>query len=62
MTSKIEILVLQALTEYALGEKDGAVQTLLSALALGELEDYRRIFLDEGWPMAELLARLGLIS
>jgi len=57
VTSKIEILVLQALTEYALGEKDGAVQTLLSALALGEPEDYRRIYLDEGRPMAELLAR-----
>jgi LuxR family maltose regulon positive regulatory protein len=57
VTSKIEILVLQSLTEYALGKTDQAVNTLLSALALGEPEDYRRIFLDEGRSMAELLAR-----
>jgi len=37
VTSKIEILVLRALTEYALGEKDGAVQTLLSAIAFSPL-------------------------
>jgi LuxR family maltose regulon positive regulatory protein len=43
--------------EYALGEDDQAVQTLLRALALGEAEDYRRIYLDEGRVMAELLAR-----
>ncbi len=56
VTSKIEILVLQALTDYALGETNQAVNALLSALALGEPEDYRRIFLDEGRPLAELLA------
>jgi LuxR family maltose regulon positive regulatory protein len=55
--SEIEILVLRAMIEYALGEGDQAVQTLLRALALGEPEDYRRIFLDEGRVMAELLAR-----
>jgi LuxR family maltose regulon positive regulatory protein len=57
VTSKIEILALRSLTEYALGKTDQAVNTLSSALALGEPEDYRRIFLDEGRPMAELLAR-----
>jgi LuxR family maltose regulon positive regulatory protein len=55
VTSKIEILVLQALTTYALGETDQAVSTLLRALALGEPEDYRRVYLDEGQPLAELL-------
>lgn len=57
VSSQIEILVLQAMIEYALGEDDQAVHTLLSALALGEAEDYRRIYLDEGRVMAELLAR-----
>jgi LuxR family maltose regulon positive regulatory protein len=48
VSSQIEILVLRAMIERALGERDQAVQTLLSALALGEPEDYRRIYLDEG--------------
>lgn len=56
VTSKIELLVLQALTLSALGDQDRATDTLLAALALGEPEDYRRIFLDEGKPIAELLA------
>jgi LuxR family maltose regulon positive regulatory protein len=43
--------------EYALGEGDQAVQTLLRALTFGEAEDYRRIYLDEGQVMAELLSR-----
>jgi LuxR family maltose regulon positive regulatory protein len=57
VTSQIEILVLRAMVEYALCKGDQAVQTLLKALALGEPEDYRRIYLDEGRVMAELLAR-----
>jgi LuxR family maltose regulon positive regulatory protein len=57
VSSQIEILVLQAMIEYALDKDHQAVQTLLSALALGEAEDYRRIYLDEGRVMAELLAR-----
>ncbi len=57
VTSQIEILVLRAMVEYALGEGDQAVRTLLRALALGEAEDYRRTYLDEGQVMAELLAR-----
>ncbi len=39
VSSQIEILVLQAMIEYALGDVDQAVHTLLSALALGEAED-----------------------
>jgi LuxR family maltose regulon positive regulatory protein len=56
VSSQIEILVLRAMIEYALGKGDQAVHTLLRALALGEPEDYRRIYLDEGRVMAELLA------
>ncbi len=56
VSSQIEILVLRAMIERALGEDDQAVQTLLSALALGEPEDYRRIYLDEGPAIADLLA------
>jgi LuxR family maltose regulon positive regulatory protein len=55
--SQIEILVLRAVIEYALDERDQAVQTMLMALTLGEAEAYRRIYLDEGRIMAELLAR-----
>jgi len=55
-TTRIEIGVLQALCEYALGDTEQAVSTLLDALALGEPEGYCRIYLDEGRPVAELLA------
>jgi LuxR family maltose regulon positive regulatory protein len=57
VTSEIEILVLLALAEYELGEDEQALQSLLRALALGEPENYRRIFLDEGPVMAALLTR-----
>jgi LuxR family maltose regulon positive regulatory protein len=57
LASKIEILVLKAMIEDALDEHDQAVDTLLSALALGEPEDYRRIYLDEGPGIADLLVR-----
>ncbi len=56
VTSQIEILVLQAMLHSALGQADAAVKTMLSALALGEPEGYRRIYLDEGQPAAELIA------
>ena len=57
VTSKIEILVFEALAQAALREPESATPLLMKALALGEPEDYRRIFLDEGKPMAELLNR-----
>lgn len=56
MTSQIEILVLQSRVQHALGDR-GAIKTLLRALALGEPEGYRRIYLDEGWQLAELLCQ-----
>lgn len=53
-TSRIEILVLLAMVQFALGD-DRAKKTLLRALALGEPEGYRRIYLDEGRRLSELL-------
>ena len=52
--SKIEILVLQALALNAM-KKDGALDTLIQALAMAEPEGYRRIFIDEGTQLLELL-------
>jgi LuxR family maltose regulon positive regulatory protein len=57
VTSKIEVLILRALLEDALGQGEDAVDTLLSALALGEPEDYQRVYLDEGSAIVDLLAR-----
>lgn len=52
--SQIQILVLQAMTQYALGN-ERATKTLLRALALGEPEGFRRFYLDEGWRLVDLL-------
>jgi LuxR family maltose regulon positive regulatory protein len=56
VTSTIEIQVLQAIVQFSLGETEQAVITFRSALALGEPEGYRRIYLDSGRPVSELLA------
>ena len=55
--SVIEILALKALAQRAL-HHPGAVPTLERALQLAEPEGYVRVFLDEGEPMAALLAEL----
>jgi LuxR family maltose regulon positive regulatory protein len=52
--SQIQILVLQAMAQFALGN-ERATKTLLAALALGEPEGYRRFYLDEGWRLVDLL-------
>jgi LuxR family maltose regulon positive regulatory protein len=57
VTSQIEILVLQSLTQNELGNAGLAAEILSSALALGEPEDYRLIFLDEGQLLANILTR-----
>jgi LuxR family maltose regulon positive regulatory protein len=54
----IVVLVLQALALRAKGQKERAVSNLAEALALAEPEGYVRTFVDEGPPMAELLAFL----
>jgi LuxR family maltose regulon positive regulatory protein len=53
--SAIEILVLQALTQHAVGAVPDALVTLERALALAEPHGYVRVFVDEGAPMASLL-------
>jgi LuxR family maltose regulon positive regulatory protein len=54
VTSQIQVLILQGMAQFALGN-DRATKTLLRALALGEPEGYRRTYLDEGWRLADLL-------
>ena len=54
----IEALALQALVQRAQGETDEAVDTLGRALTLAEPEGYVRLFVDEGRPLGELLARI----
>jgi LuxR family transcriptional regulator, maltose regulon positive regulatory protein len=56
--SIIEILMLQALAHQMQGDISAALRPLERALSLAEPEGYVRIFVDEGPPMAVLLARL----
>jgi LuxR family transcriptional regulator, maltose regulon positive regulatory protein len=58
MGSVIEILVLQALAHYVQGDIPAALVPLEHALTLAEPEGYVRMFVDEGQPMAVLLAKL----
>ncbi|MFA4841649.1 MAG: LuxR C-terminal-related transcriptional regulator, partial [Agrococcus sp.] len=53
--SAAEILVLQSLVFDAQGKTSRAQQSLQRALAHAEAEGYRRLFADEGAPMARLL-------
>ncbi len=54
--SQIQILVLQAMAQFALGN-ERATKTLLRALALGEPEGFQRFYLDEGWRLTDLLRK-----
>jgi LuxR family maltose regulon positive regulatory protein len=56
VSRKIEILAVRALALRAKGEKEQSVSALAEALALAEPEGYVRTFVDEGAPMAEILA------
>ncbi len=53
---RLKVMVLQAVAFHAHGEKEKAVQLLGDALALAEPGGFIRIFVDEGTPMAQLLA------
>ena len=53
---RLKVMLLQAVALYAHGDKDRAVQLLGEALALAEPGGFVRIFVDEGAPMAQLLA------
>jgi LuxR family transcriptional regulator, maltose regulon positive regulatory protein len=57
--SLIEIRALQALALAAAGEEGGALEALTGALTLAAPEGHVRVFVDEGAPMAALLARVA---
>jgi LuxR family maltose regulon positive regulatory protein len=57
MDSAIEIFILRALALAAQGDTPGALVALERALGMAASEGYVRIFLDEGLPMAALLAQ-----
>jgi LuxR family transcriptional regulator, maltose regulon positive regulatory protein len=52
---QLKVMVLQAITLHANGEKDQAVHFLNEALSLAEPGGFIRIFVDEGPQMAQLL-------
>jgi len=53
--SVIEILVLQSISLKTQGKIDQSLKTLEHVLSLAQPEGYIRVFLDEGYPMKELL-------
>jgi LuxR family maltose regulon positive regulatory protein len=55
LSSVIEILALQAIAHQAQADIPTAIAILERALALAQPEDYIRIFVNEGKPIAELL-------
>jgi LuxR family maltose regulon positive regulatory protein len=60
INSVIHIAVLRALALDALGESEEALNTLRQVLNLAMPEGYRRVFLNQGLPMAHLLYLLSL--
>ena len=57
---RLRIMILQALVLQAQGEMDEAVHLLGEALTLAEPGGFIRIFVDEGPPMAQLLAETAV--
>ena len=55
----LSVCVLQAVAHAAHGDDDKALTLLSEALALGEPEGFIRLFVDEGAPIARLLADLN---
>src|SRR5262249_9467754 len=55
--SEIEIDILTALAHFASGDRSSAARALDQALAQARPAGFQRIFLDEGEPMAALLAQ-----
>jgi len=60
--SIIEILVLQALAHQTQGDIPAALASLHRALMLSEPEEYVRVFVDEGPPMAILLRAAARVA
>src|SRR4029450_8308637 len=54
-SSQIEILALIAIAQFVAGELIAAGQSLAQAIALGQADGFKRLFLDEGERMAALL-------
>ena len=57
--SRIESCLLRALAHHANGDAGSAAADLAAALTAGVPAGYRRLFLDEGQPMAELLGQVA---
>jgi len=57
--SLVEARLLRALAHQASGDATSAAADLAAALTDGVPAGYRRLFLDEGQPMADLLARMS---
>jgi ATP/maltotriose-dependent transcriptional regulator MalT len=53
---RLKVVVLQAVAHHLHGEKDKAVHLLGDALALAAPGGFIRLFIDEGFPMAQLLS------
>jgi len=60
--SVIEILALQGLAFAAMGSLDEAIRPLARSLSLARPEGYARIYIDEGQPMARLLAQTAALG
>jgi LuxR family maltose regulon positive regulatory protein len=58
MGDALEILVHQAIAQQACGDETGAMKRFSQALSLAEPEGYIRLFIDEGEPVAHLLAQV----
>ncbi|HTX90395.1 MAG TPA: LuxR C-terminal-related transcriptional regulator [Anaerolineales bacterium] len=56
--SQVEALCLEALAQHAAGNDPGALQALKQAVTIGHEKGFRRLFLDEGTPLALLLRQL----
>lgn len=62
---RLKVMILQALTMYAQGEKVNAVRMICDALSLAEPGGFIRSFTDAGIPMAILLSKavsMGIMS
>lgn len=57
---RLKAMALEAVALHAHGEEEKAVQTLGAALALAEPGGFIRIFIDEGAPMAQILAQAAV--
>ena len=56
---RLKAMILQAVAHQAHGDKERAVHLLVDALALAEPAGFVRLFVDEGQPMAQLLAEVA---